>query len=362
MTQPQTRVALLDDGELDDIRQLLTETHVAYNDGEHVAAEGQLALLVTNARRALEARELPPAGTHLVVYDEVSQALRAALDGSDCDLALQRPIDIHAFRLVMSHSLYAGPERRRSRRVVLAQPVTLRADSASHPATLVSLSLRGCGLLTPARLRVGSEVALSLPREFTLGESLELRGPVLSTRESAAEAGRDEVSMAFRLVDGAGRRVLTRAMDRHGRSSELRPHSAPAEQTAGDAPPADGADRRDAERRSFTQRVMAAGTGISHVLIGRDLSSGGMRVAPDADLEVGDKLRIAVHGRPGLPVIMVKAVVARDDDEAGVVLRFQDVPPSIAARLEEIVATLPPLPSGDRAAPGVVVSEVLGRG
>ena len=101
------------------------------------------------------------------------------------------------------------------------------------------------------------------------------------------------------------------------------------------------------------------------MLIGRDLSSGGMRVRPEPDLELGDEIRLAVYGRPGQPAIMLKAVVTRDEGDDGLVLRFRDVPTSIAARLEQIVAELPTLPIESPAAspaqPGVVVSEILGR-
>ena len=41
-----------------------------------------------------------------------------------------------------------------------------------------------------------------------------------------------------------------------------------------------------------------------------------MRVRPDSDLALGDELKLAIHSRPGLPAIMVKAVVARDDGPA----------------------------------------------
>jgi hypothetical protein len=127
-------------------------------------------------------------------------------------------------------------------------------------------------------------------------------------------------------------------------------------------------ERRAAARKSFTQRVFGAGAGISQMLIGRDLSAGGMRVRPEPDLELGDEIKLAVYGRPGQPAIMLKAVVTRDDGDDGLVLRFHDVPTSIAARLEQIVAELPTLPikrvkspAASPAQPGVVVSELFGR-
>jgi hypothetical protein len=166
----------------------------------------------------------------------------------------------------------------------------------------------------------------------------------------------------------ASRRIVSGIMTRHSRGAELRPRlPAPrargpaAERTQGRADD----ERLDGPRKSFTRRVPAAGAGITHMLIGCDLSPGGMRVRPEPDLELGDELKLAVYGRPGQPAIMLKAVVARDEGEDGLVLRFHDVPGSIAARLDQIVADLPELPgespAGSPPQPGVVVSEILGR-
>jgi hypothetical protein len=165
--------------------------------------------------------------------------------------------------------------------------------------------------------------------------------------------------MAFRLMNGASRRVVAKIMQRNGAGSELRPRT--HRDTAARPPDPRPGERRDGTRRRFTHRVLAAGTGISHVLIGRDLSAGGMRVRPDADLALGDQLKLAIHSRPGLPAIMVKAVVTRDDGDDGVLLRFRDLPDSIAARLEQIMDCLSVMPLGQRpgARPGTIVSEVL---
>jgi hypothetical protein len=174
--------------------------------------------------------------------------------------------------------------------------------------------------------------------------------------------------MAFRLMNSASRRVVNDIMFRHGSGAELRPRRAEspaAEPAAESANSAAKDERRGAPRKSFTRRVLAAGAGLSHMLIGCDLSAGGIRVRPEPDLELGDEIKLAVYGRPGQPAIMLKAVVARNEGEDGLVLHFRDVPTSIAARLEQIVAELPTLPAersaGSPARPGVVVTEILGK-
>ena len=365
-------VLVVDDGELQDIREMLAGLDVPYAEAcgtDKTALSSELSLLVTNARHALDSDTAQHRSfIHLVVYDDVSPALHKALHRSGCDLVLQRPVNPHTFRLLASQALYEGPERRTGRRVVLSAPVELRTDGQTRPATLLQLSLRGCGLSTQEAVKIGSEIQLTFPPELTGGDPLRASGPVLSVQERESGSGPHQIALAFRLLDVASRRVLNDIMERHGNGAELRPRraagpaSAPA---AGSANSRAKGERRSAARKSYTQRVLAAGAGISHMLIGRDLSSGGMRVRPEPDLELGDDIRLAVYSRPGQPAIMLKAVVTRDEGDDGLVLRFHDVPTSIAARLEQIVAELPTLPTegpdAPPAQPGVVVSEILGR-
>jgi hypothetical protein len=365
-------VLVVDDGELQDIREMLAGLDVPHAEARSTDAAAMppgLSLLVTSARHALDSGALEPRSfLHLVVYDDPSPALHKAVHRSGCDLVLQRPVNRHTFRLLVSQALYQGPERRVGRRVVLSAPVELRVDGRTRPATLIQLSLRGCGLSTHESVKIGSEIQLGLPRELTGGEPLRASGPVLSVRELKPGSGPFEVALAFRLMDAPKRRVLSDIMERHGSGAELRPRRAaqPApEPAAASTHPGVDDERRDGPRKSFNRRVLAAGAGISHMLIGRDLSSGGMRVRPEPDLELGDEIKLAVYGQPGQPAIMLKAVVIRDEGEDGLVLRFRDVSTSIAARLERIVAELPTLPMEDPAAssaqPGVVVSEILER-
>jgi len=365
-------VLVVDDGELRDIREMLEALGVAYSDARGIdprTLAPDLALLVTNARHALGSGMLQPRSfLHLVVYDDASRELREEPHRSRCDLVLQRPVNPHTFRLLVSQALYEGPERRMGRRVVLSAPVELRSGDSTRPATLIQLSLRGCGLSTHETLKIGSEIQLTFPRELTGGEPLEASGPVLSVREPEPGSGLREVAVAFRLMDVASRRVVSDILARHGGGAELRArltgHRAGAHGVGSmDAPAGD--ERRDSPRKSFTGRVLAAGAGISHMLIGRELSSHGMRVRPEPDLEAGDEIKLALHGGPGQPAIMLRASVTRDDGEDGLWLRFRDVPTSIATRLEQIVAGLPTpgpeSPDGTSAPPGVVVSEILGR-
>ena len=108
--------------------------------------------------------------------------------------------------------------------------------------------------------------------------------------------------------------------------------------------------------------MLAAGAGAARILIGRDLSSGGMRVAPNANLSVGDALKLVIYGPAGRPPLVIRAVVLRDDGDDGCVLHFENVAPKTAAELSEWMTLLP---SFSASTPGAaktlnsIVSEVV---
>jgi hypothetical protein len=127
-------------------------------------------------------------------------------------------------------------------------------------------------------------------------------------------------------------------------------------------------NRREVTRGSFEGPVLAQSSdgavARQHVLLGRDLSAGGMRIAPCNGVSTGDLFELAIYG-PGEPhPFLVQARVERDDGAAGMALRFIDVAPEVALGLEKLVACLPDIESledGERAGMGAVISEILSR-
>ena len=100
------------------------------------------------------------------------------------------------------------------------------------------------------------------------------------------------------------------------------------------------------------------------MLMGRDLSVGGMRTEPHTGLEVGTKLQLAIYGAAREEPFIVRAMVVRNDGDEGVGLRFEYIPGDVAARLESLVASLPSVESlhGTEAdGLGSVVSQILER-
>jgi hypothetical protein len=110
--------------------------------------------------------------------------------------------------------------------------------------------------------------------------------------------------------------------------------------------------------------VAEAAAAMHRMLLGRDVSVGGMRVDSHPDLKVGARLRLALFDTAREAPLVVDAAVARDDGKGGTALHFLDVTPELAARLEALVAALPPverLVEGEGAALGTVVGEIVSR-
>jgi len=379
-------VIIIDDGELADVRQLLAREGVGYREAgdlEPVAEGASCCLLITGARHALASGTggaggaHPACKLHVVVYDTMSRSLRRMLARSGCDVLIARPVHPAVLRLLVSHALYSGPERRNLGRAAMAAPVKLRVDRRPRDATLVQLSLRGCGLAASENAEIGQDVEVIFPPELTGGEGLTLAGQVLAAGSSAAHPGRGhDIAVRFRSPHAAVRKILHEVMSRHAVGTTAKPAPppprAPAEAREAAALPEQGdeaiapdADQRSSPRKLFTRRVLASAGGGTHVLIGRDLSAGGMRVRPVPGLRVGDEFKLALYGHGGDPALVLKAVVSRDDGWNGLVLQFRDVGPSAAAKLELLVTSLPAARAtkgrGGRA-PGVVVSEIVERG
>jgi hypothetical protein len=130
---------------------------------------------------------------------------------------------------------------------------------------------------------------------------------------------------------------------------------------------ADISEEPDSERRSQTRgryesTIPADGQDGPIVLIGRDLSAGGMRIERIGLLKLGDRFRVALHGpNPGEPFV-VHAEITRDDGEEGFALVFDGVDPATARELEKLVACLPDvefLDAGEIGGLGAILSEIL---
>lgn len=387
---------VVDDGELDDVVALLASLGVPF---EHLrggrvpgSLEPPALLFVTTSRRARLAEPWAGRGdapTRICITTEDSNTARAMLRRVGFDYLVRRPFHPFALRLLVLRALYGGEERRRSSRVAIGAPTSYRVGLRRHPATLADLSLGGCRLLTSQPLPQGSRVSVHLPRDVVDARAVWLRARV-SRVDAPTGAGQHVVALLFEGITVAkqqkllvalrklatGPAVLARQQGEGAPVAAVNPLAAPARATPGApdrcagkpasptpaAAPARMEERRKSPRAAYSGEVMHLGEEAGRVLLGRDISAGGMRVEPHDDLEAGQVLRLAVYGAPGEAPVMVRARVVRNDGPAGVGLQFEGLAPAAARRIEALMAQLPqvePLQGGEGDALGSVVSRVL---
>jgi hypothetical protein len=408
-------VLLLDDGELDDVRELLDDidADVLHMRGGAIpeAVDPPQDLFIATSRRALAASPWPPSRgeprrpAKLVIVTEDSKTLRHMLRRLAFDFLVRRPVHPHALRLLLQRCLFTGKEQRRSERVAIGYEVSYRSGLWKKTAILADLSLRGCRLLSPHPVPLGTNLTLQIPRQLSNGKAFPLRGKVIRTRDGRDRDGQREYTLAMMLLDrDAATRERVRqilalcaespavlpesaassaaatplaaegqaaAVDEKGQTVEgegVEPQPSEGEMTERvtsglpQAAPASPDERRKVRRGAYQREVVALGGDAPQVLMGRDLSDGGMRVEPNPDLEPGTKLRLAIYGAAREEPFLVEAEVVRNEGDDGVALQFEALSPDIVQRLERLVASLPAVESledGETGSVGTVVSQVL---
>jgi hypothetical protein len=360
-------VLILDDGELGEVREILEDLEVDYSHLRGGAVPGQLdpprRLLVSTARRAAVASTWPDQGAggpvKLGVVSEDSHALRDSLRRMGFDYLVRPPLHREALRLLLLRALYTGEERRRDPRVFVGTPVNCRVGLRRRTATLIELSLRGGRLLSPQPFALGSRLTLELPHDLAGEAGAWLRAKVVRSIESGSQK-EHVAALQFEGLKPAQEALLERVVER----SSAGP--LPSLTSDGLAARSDGAssadERRQRRRAAFTGEVVRLQDEARLVLIGRDISSEGMRIEPQADLQPGQVLQLAIYASAADPPIAIRTRVLRNDGPAGVALRFDELSAGASRRIEELVAQLPtvePLQDGECAGLGSVVSRVL---
>jgi hypothetical protein len=394
-------VLLLHDGELADVRSLVEAIGARVLDAREGPAEGaEVDVVLATPRYLREVDRVARAAqvVRIAVLDHDARTLRALCRRAGVDLVVRRPVHPVAVRKLLLHALYRGPDRR-ARRVAVGVPVRFRTWLRSRPALLADLSVRGCQLVGCKALLPGRRVSVSIADPGAPGRSFSVSGRVVRT----VRGGESGFAMEFRGVSERVRARLREAVAVYGEgpaacsSAEVAsawrrfaPPPTPAEPPDAEAPeqrvaaaedlggeagsaaddwrePSEGEqrepfedERRGAPRRLYEgRRVVALDEEAARVLVGHDLSAGGMRVAPNPALFVGQLLRVALYGSPGETPLVLEARVARDDGERGLVLRFGAASDSAGRYLKKLLDALPVLDGGRSPAPGLVVSEIL---
>jgi hypothetical protein len=416
LVSPGPVILLVHDGELADVRALLGRLGAAVEERRgpptREDAEGAPDLVVATPKRMLEFPLCADARapTRIAILDNDSRTLRAMLRRAGIDLVVRRPFHPSVLRLLVLHSLYRGPEKRRASRVCVGTAVRFRLGLRRRTALLADLSLSGCRLITDRPPKLGRRIALRLPAELGGGRPLALRAMVARISRSDTGGPRHvAVAVTFEEVSESASKRLRAAVLAHAtgpavlrtRTGVEDPGGAPSPEPAQEAPslaaaepgeprddelpsdtsapvtdgtaPAEGPaadaeevtdaapDRRAAPRRAISRHVFAMDVSATRVLMGRDISAGGMRVDPNPALSLGDELHIAIHVRAREEPLVLAARVARDDGGRGLVLQFRDLTDTERRCLDQMIGWLPILAMReDREEDlGVIVSEIL---
>jgi hypothetical protein len=402
-------VLLLDDGELDDIQELLEECGIPFariRGGAIVmGTPAPRDLLVATPHRIDAVDEAvgrsirPP--IRVMVVNEDSNGLREQLRRCGFDYLVRRPVHSEALRLMLLHCCYKGEQRRSEPRVAVGFAVTFRTGAVSRRATLVDLSSRGCRLDTLHRVEHGKRIKVLIPESLDASDPIVALGRVVRVEgdkgageepyrlgvhfESANEDTRQSLAS---LIDDLSRGPATlrvgadrapRPADRDSGSTKNASPTANATNVAASAveDPAAGAnattaaacependrdERRRARRARYAQKIPAFGDRALRVLVGRDLSVGGMRVQRQSEIEVGDRLHLAIYGEAGEEPLPIWGTVDRDDGDGGLFVLFDPIDAGSAQRLERVVTNLPAIESlhdSEAEAMGTVLSEIV---
>jgi len=378
-TPEEPRILVLHRRELHDVCRMLDELGAAYEERPGVvrpAADAEpWRLVLATPQRVLELRasHVGETASVVAVCDGFSKTLAAKLAQARVDYILRRPVHPGALRLLLLHVLYRGPEKRRFRRVSVGAPVQVRLGWRQRPAMLLELSTTGCRVQVDRLASADARISLTLPTELTgLRRPLRLRGRVVRATAATDETEAQASEVAARFDDlGKGAFETVAALVREYGQGPASWKDAPRPE-APEPEPEDEAgevmlpsrdpeepDRRRSPRLRYAKPVLVKGDGASRVLMGRDLSTGGMRVMRDANLEVGDELKIALYGEDGIPPLMLQAQVAREDGPF-LVLRFGELGDGGLDQLQRLMTSLPLSGTDDAGeATPMVVSEIV---
>ena len=147
-----TQIALIDDGELEDVQAALDELGADYlrwrkRDPHPPSQVGQL-LVTTPAyalsfgyRRSVPRRPDPSRARWIAVTDSESRLVRKQVMAAGFDTFVCRPVHPAALLTLLHEALFGGDDRRIRRRVIVGAQVSLRARRRSIHSILIDLRL-----------------------------------------------------------------------------------------------------------------------------------------------------------------------------------------------------------------------------
>ncbi|MEE8581387.1 MAG: PilZ domain-containing protein, partial [Myxococcota bacterium] len=261
-------------------------------------------------------------------------------------------------------------------------------DGVSGQATLTEISTVGCRLLSPHDSIPGAPIVIGLPPELATGRALKLAGTVVRVEADSVESDKPRFSLAvkfegtrrssiesvIRILEGKAIGSLVTRLDP---TDDSLSSVEPSEEPKGVRPSRRGKTdarskkKRDTGKATRSERRNPRGTyrhtlpaiidQLPHIVVGRDLSTRGMRIDPDSELDLGTTLRVALHRGSDKPPILVEGIVVRDDGGGGLIVSFAEGSADQERALEELTRDLPALESlshKDDSTAGLVFSSI----
>ncbi|MBW2280770.1 MAG: PilZ domain-containing protein [Deltaproteobacteria bacterium] len=366
-------VLLLDDGELDRFAAALRHIGVDFVHlrGRQIGAvvECPTDLLIASLPRTVEPPELEPPATsteypiRICVHQQDFLPLRERLRKLGTHFLIHSQVDSESLRLLVLQILHQGAEQRGAQRLPFGSEVIYWADGDRHTGLLSELSVESCRLVTGSPLRPDTPVRLKLPREL-VHRAVELTA--LAVRCTPCELSQDlngyNVVLEFSNVAHEVQAMLEQTLAGRQLGTRVTPLSpVPTLLDRAESKPEDGdpddeevpeimLDRRRHDRHLYARRIAALTTGNAdapQVVLGRDLSISGIRIAQHPDLEVGSRLALAIYGSEGSDPVVLEAQVANDMGDEGLGLRFTGVTAANRRDLETVLGELPALETLD---------------
>lgn len=357
------RSLIVHDGELEDVQAAFVELGLPFtehrSDSRSLDPEGSWDLVV-GTPHSLISLLLPREhrSVRIAVTDHDSRTLRSSLQRAEVDLVIRRPVHPAVLRGVILHGLYRGVERRRTQRVGVGAPVRYRLGWRRPTAVLADLSMGGCRLLLDERLETGRAFTLRVPVDLAGGRPFTLRARALHARsDDRREGGRQVLRCRFESLTPYQSRRLRKTVERYQAGPA---RFEPMLSGSGAPSSTEEGDRRADVRHGIEQRVVELNEEAARILMGRDVSLGGMRVDPNPRLRVGRDVRLAIYLEDSDQPLLVDARVDRDDGDSGLALRFHALDSIDVQRLRRRLESPPVLASeGPTGETGYVLSEIV---
>jgi hypothetical protein len=340
-------VVVIDEGELSDVAALIAELGTT-PDRLRWGAPADSArwtslprLVIASARVALNvpidasARSLGVQG--VAVCDSPSLVLRTQLHRQGYHLITQRAAHPETLRLFFGALLHKRHEHRREKRRAFGAPARVWHGILPYSATILDVTRAGASVLMRRSLPRGTKLSVRVSGTYTGGRALALAAQVerVAPHAEGAILGLRFVSIPARKMERL--RALIARLDAAGPIAN--PKAPPGAERRAPL----RAERRAAPRRPYRGEVLTfddATGAVRDVLVGTDLSLGGMRIEAHPGIARGQRLRIALQPSPAAGPIVIGAEVLRDEGPRGLVLRFVDVPESTQSALRRLLGAV----------------------